>query len=337
MTDAPSQPGSSQPGSSQAAAVYVGIDVAKETLDLARSDTRELLSVANDQKGIGRIVQTLQQASSAGIVLEATGGLEQPLLDALLDAGLPVARVNPGRVRHFAKALGILAKTDKIDARVLAEFARLASPRLAEKRSANQVELEALLTCRRQLIRVRTEQTNRRLCTRSKAALKAIDAVLKVLEKQVVELDKQIARLIDSDDDFNSIDKLLQTVPGVGPALSATLLAELSELGSTDRKRIGALVGVVPYNHDSGRLNGTRSIGGGRTPVRNVLYMAAVTARRCNPVIKAFAQRLEGAGKKSKVILVACMNKLLAYLNVMVRDNLTWDQLTVVKNLQLSH
>jgi transposase len=240
-------------------------------------------------------------------------------------------------VRHFAKGLGIRAKTDKIDARVLVEFARLASPRLAEKRSEKQVELEALVTCRRQLLLVRTEQTNRRGVTRSKAALKAINAVLKTLEKQIADLDKQIAKLIDSEDDFNSISKLLQSVPGVGPTLSATLLAELSELGSTDRKRIGALVGVVPYNHDSGRLKGTRSIAGGRTPVRGVLYMAAVTARRFNPVIKAFAQRLEGMGKCSKVILVACMNKLSAYLNVMVRDNLTWDQLTVVKNLQLSH
>jgi transposase len=333
MTDAISQTVASQP----VAPVFIGIDVSKDTLDLARSDTGQLLTVANDAAGIGRIVRSLGQASVACIVIEATGGLERPLLDALLDAGLPVARVNPGHVRHLAKGLGILAKTDRIDAGVLVEFARLASPRLAAKRSEKQVELEALVTCRRQLLLVRTEQANRRHATRSKAALKAGDAVLKVLEKQIAALDRQIAKLIDSDDDFHGIDKLLQSVPGVGPTLSATLLAELNELGSTDRKRIGALAGVVPYNHDSGRLKGTRSIRGGRMAVRGVLYMAAVTARRFNPVIKAFAQRLEGMGKCNKVILVACMNKLLAYLNVMVRDNLTWDQLKVVKNLQLSH
>jgi transposase len=332
-----SQPGSSQPGSSQPGAVFIGIDVAKDSLDLARSDSKGLLRLANDQKGIGRIIASLPRPAVACIVIEATGGLEQPLLDALLDAQLPVARVNPGHVRHFAKGLGILAKTDRIDARVLAAFARLASPRLAAKRSAHQVELEALVTCRRQLILVRTEQTNRRGVTRSKAARKAIDAVLKVLEKQVADLDQQIAQLIDSDDDFHSIDKLLQSVPGVGPTLSATLLAELDELGKIDRKRLGALAGVVPYNHDSGRLRGTRSIAGGRTSVRCPLYMATVAAMRFNPVIKAFAQRLKAKGKRSKVVIVACMSKLLAFLNAMRRDNLTWDQLKVVKNFRLSH
>jgi transposase len=243
-----------------------------------------------------------------------------------------VARVNPGCVRHFARGLGILAKTDKIDARVLARFAQLASPRLAVKRSANQCELEALVTCRRQLTQVRTEQTNRRGITSSKPALKAIDAVLKTIEKQIEQLDRQIRKLIDSDDDFNSIDKLLQTVPGVGAVLSSTLLAELHELGSTDRRCISALVGVAPFNHDSGSMKGKRSIRGGRASVRSVLYMATIAAMRFNPVIKVFADRLKKAGKLNKVVIVACMRKLIGLLNAMLRDGLAWDQLSVVRN-----
>jgi transposase len=312
---------------------FVGIDVAKAKLDLARSDAGEILTVNNDSQGISRIVDSLRTIRPDMIVMESTGGLERPLLDALLDADLPVAMVNPRNVRHFAIGIGILAKSDPIDARVLVEFAKLATPRLAEKRSANQVELDALITCRRQLTQLRAIQFNRRGTTTSKAALKTIDAVLNALSKEIGKLDRKIRALVESDDDFNSIDKLLQSVPGVGPVVSATLLAELKELGSTDRRRVNALVGVAPYNHDSGTMKGQRSIYGGRASVRSVLYMATVTAIRCNPVIKAFAQRLEKAGKVAKVQIVACMRKLLGFLNVMVRDNLTWNQLTVVKSL----
>jgi transposase len=240
--------------------VFVGIDVAKDKLDLARSDSPQLLSVSNDPKGIGHLVDLLKGVSPKCIVVEATGGLEGPLVDALLDAHLPAAVVNPGRVRHLAAGLGILAKSDPIDAFVLREFARLAEPRLAQKRSANQAELDALVTCRRQLIRARTEQGNCRLSTRSKSALKSIDSVLKTLDQQVQLLDGKIRQLIDSDDDFKNVDRLLRSVPGVGPVLSATLVAELSELGKTDRRQIGALVGVAPFNHDSGNHRGKRVI-----------------------------------------------------------------------------
>lgn len=317
------------------AAVYVGIDVAKDTLDLARSDSEQLLSFGNDSQGIAGIIDTLRAAAAAVVVVEATGGLERQLLDALLEAALPVAVVNPGRVRHFAKGIGILAKTDAIDARVLMHFARLAAPRLAQKRSAQQAELEALITCRRQLLLIRTEQTNRKLATCSKAALKSIDAVLKTLNKQIDSLDEQIRRLIDSDDQFKDIDRLLQSVPGVGPVLSSTLVAELRELGHTDRQQIGALVGVAPFNRDSGRLHGKRAIRGGRASIRSVLYMSTIAAMRCNPVIRAFAQRLRKAAKPAKVIIVACMRKMLTLLNAMIRDNLTWNQLNVVKTLDL--
>jgi len=315
--------------------LFAGIDVAKDTLDLARSDSGELLTFANDAHGIGRIVALLAAARPARIVVESTGGLERPLLEALLDVDLPVALVNPGRVRHFAIGIGILAKTDAIDASVLMEFARLAEPRLAQKRSENQAELDALITCRRQLTAARTGQANCRLSTRSASAQKSIDAVLKTLDKQIELLDEKIRKLIDSDDDFKHLDRLLRSVPGVGPVLSSTLLGELHELGDSDRRQIGALVGVAPFNHDSGTLRGKRSIRGGRTQVRCVLYMATLAAIRFNPVLRNFAQRLGRTGKASKTIIVACMRKLLTLLNAMVRDNLTWPELRVVKALDL--
>lgn len=310
----------------------VGIDVAKDTLDVARSDTDGVQTVAHDGPAIAKLVQALAAAKPGLIVLEATGGLEQPLLDALLDAGLPVSRVNPGQVRHLAKALGILAKTDAIDAQVLVAFARHAQPRLAEKRSKSRAELDALVTCRRQLTKSRTEQVNRRLTTTSKAAANAIDAVIKALDKQVHRLDGQIRKIIDSDGDLSGMDRLLQTVPGVGPVLSATLLAEVAELGTTDRRQAAALVGVAPFNHDSGPRRGKRSIRGGRSSVRCVLYMATVAAIRCNPVIRSFAARLKAAGKTPKLLITACMRKLLALLNAMLRDRLEWSQLKVVQN-----
>jgi transposase len=312
--------------------VFVGIDVAKDKLDVARSGTSEILTCHNDPAGIRQLLQQLRSHRPALIVIEATGGLEQPALDAMLDAGLPVALVHPGHVRHFAKALGKLAKTDAIDAAVLVQFAQLASPRLAAKRSRNQVELEALITCRRQLVHVRTEQSNRRQQTRSRAAAKSIDAVLKTLQKQIDSLDAQIRKLIDTDDDMGRWDKLLQSVPGVGPTLSATLLAELVELGRLGRRQISALGGVAPFNCDSGRSRGKRAIRGGRASVRSVLYMATVAAIRCNPVIRAFAEHLRQAGKLPKVIIVACMRKLLVILNAMLREGIPWNHLKLVKN-----
>ena len=315
------------------APVYVGIDVARDKLDLARTGGAAVRTFANDPAGIAAVVGLLSSAAPAVIVVESTGGLERPVLDALLDAGLPAALVHPGRVRSFAKGLGVLAKTDRIDARVLEAFARLAAPRLTRQRSANQAELAALVVCRRQLTLARAEQANRRRATVSTAALRSVDAVLATLDKQVESLDKQIRGLLDADDEFKNLDALLRSVPGVGPVLSATLAAELRELGQADRRAIGALVGVAPFNRDSGKLRGRRSIRGGRTAVRCVLYMATLAAMRCNPVVHAFARRLTQAGKANKVVIVACMRKLLALINAMRRDNLTWTQLDVVKKL----
>ena len=317
-----------------AVALFVGIDVAKDKLDLARSDADGIATIANDAAGIRQAVRQLRAAGAAlsVVVVEATGGLERPLLDALLDADLPVALVNPGHVRHFAKGIGRLAKTDAIDAKVLVEFARLAAPRLAQKRSKNRAELEALVTCRRQLLLVRTEQTNRRGVTASKPAIRSIDAVLKTVDRQVLELERQIATLIGSDDEFGHVDKLLRSVPGVGPVLSSTLLAELMELGAIGRRQVSALVGVAPFNCDSGRFKGKRRIRGGRASVRSVLYMATLAAMRFNPVIRRFAERLRRTAKLEMVIVVACMRKLLSIINAMVREGITWDQLKLVKN-----
>jgi transposase len=317
------------------AGLYVGIDVSKDKLDLARSDRDGVESYANDAAGVAAVVGALAEAGPAPamVVVEATGGLERALLEALLDAGLPAALVHPGRVRYFARALGVLAKTDRIDGRVLLRFGQLAGPRLAEKRSKNRAELADLVACRRQLAATRAQQLNRRCTTSSKAALRSLDAVLATLGKQVESLDQKIRGLIDADDDFRHLDRLLRGVPGVGPTLSATLAAEPRELGHADRREVGALAGVAPYDRQSGRRDGRRSVRGGRTALRCVLYMATLSAIRCNPVIRAFAGRLRAAGKRSKVVITACMRKLLTLINAMVRDDLRWEQLDVVKKL----
>lgn len=316
--------------------LYVGIDVAKVSLDLARSDhPKDVRRFDNDTAGIAAIVQQMTQAQPRPtvIVIESTGGLERPLLAALLDAGLPAALVHPGRVRDLAKALGILAKTDRIDARVLVLFGQKAEPRLTERLSATRCELAELVNCRRQLGVTLVQQSNRRRSTCSASAGRSIDAVIKTLEKQLERLDRQIRQLLDADDDFRDLDRILRSVPGVGPVLAATLVAELPELGKLDRQPVCAVVGVAPFADDSGTVVGQRRIRGGRSHVRNVLYMAALTAMRCNPLIKDFAARLTAKGKRKKVVIVAAMRKLLSLLNVMARDRISWQQLNVVKKL----
>ena len=313
-------------------ALIIGIDIAKDKLDWARSDDDAVATCANEPTAIATLVERFAADKPALIVVEATGGYERPLVAALLEAELPVTLANPRHVRHLAKGLGLLAKTDALDARVLVAYGRHAQPRLAEKREKNRIELEALVTCRRQLLAASTEQRHRRQVTTSKKAQKALDAVLKTLERQIESLDEQIRKLIESDDDLGRKDQLIRSVPGAGPVLSATLLASLCELGQIGRGPISALVGTAPYNRDSGAFKGQRAIRGGRASVRSVLYMAALAAIRCNPVIRAFAQRLRHAGKASKVVIVACMRKLTTILNAMLRDDLEWSQLNLVKN-----
>jgi transposase len=315
-------------------AVYVGIDVSKGKLDLARCGSDDVETFPNDGAGVGRVVRLLAPLAPAVVVVESTGGLERPLVEALLDADVPVALVHPGRVRYFAKGLGVLAKSDRIDARVLRRFGELAAPRLLERRSKAAAELRDLVACRRQLCQTRAQQYNRRSATASGAALRSIDAVVAALDKQVESLDRQIRDLLDADDDFKHLDGLLRSAPGVGPALSAAIAADLGELGRADRRRVCALAGVAPFDDDSGAVRGRRSVRGGRAALRCVLYMGALAAMRFNPVIASFARRLRAAGKPGKVVVVACMRKLLSLLNAMIRDDLRWDQLDVVKRLK---
>jgi transposase len=264
--------------------------------------------------------------------LEATGGLERRIAGELIDAGHPVAIVNPRQVRDFARGTGKLAKTDRIDALVLARFAQQVQPRIAEKSSEKQVELAGLIIRRRQLQSSAVAESNRRETAGTSEARKSIEKHLNWLRKEVVRIDAAIARLIASDETWRGQVERLKSVPGVGPTTSATLVAELPELGRLNRREISALVGLAPYNHDSGKLRGKRSIWGGRLSVRSALYMAALTARRCNPIIRAFADRLKQAGKPFKVILTACMRKLLVILNSILRDNTEWNPNHSLKN-----
>ena len=310
----------------------LGIDVCKRRLDLAYSDGGPTPAPLDyDEPGLHALLELLARRPASLVVVESTGGIEGPLVDRLLDAAIPVSRVDPGRVRHFARADAQLAKTDAIDARVLALFGQRMAPRLLERRSQQRDELDALVTCRRQLLLVKTEQSNRRRNVTSKPALKAINAVLATIERQVESLDKQIRKLIEADDDLGDDDRLLRSVPGVGPGLSAVLLASFAELGSLHKRQAAALAGVAPFDNSSGDNQRRRHVRGGRLDVRNVLYMAAYAATKFNPVIKAFYERLTGKGKTFKVAVTACMRKLLGYLNVMLKDRLTWDQLAVAK------
>lgn len=304
--------------------VYLGIDVAKATLDLCFLPANQAHSLTNDEPGLQHLRQLLPEPADCRIVLEATGGYERPLVANLLDAGYHVSVINPRRARDFAKALGLAAKTDRIDARVLALFAQRVQPSSQEKTPEKQAEIQQLVARRRQLIDLRTQECNRLEITAAKAARKSIQAVLKMLERQIRDIEQAIEALIASDDDWRQKAQLLESVPGLGGVTASTLVADVPELGKLNRQQVSALVGLAPYNNDSGPRKGKRSIRGGRKPVRTVLYMAALTAKRCNPIIKAFAARLAQQGKPFKVVLTACMRKLLVILNTIVKSGQTW-------------
>jgi transposase len=303
---------------------YLGIDICKEKLDLGIDGQEGVSTFTNDAAGIAQVIEAMRRLRPQLIVVEATGGCERALLDAALEAGLPMARVQPGRVRHFAKAQGLLAKSDGIDARLLAFYARCLQPAVSQKRSKNQAELSALLVLRRQLIDVRTVHTNQMQQAETSFARQTLAQLARQVHDRVKKVDKKIERLIDSDDDLAGRRDLLLSVPGVGKTTAATLAAQLPELGKIDHCQISALVGVAPYNRDSGKWSGKRSIFAGRAAVRSVLYMATITAIRCNPVIGRFAKRLQEAGKLPKVVITACMRKLLTILNAMARDGQKW-------------
>lgn len=304
--------------------LFVGIDVSKEKLDVGVMPGGELHDFGNDAAGIGQLVALLEQLRPTAVIIEATGGYERRALFAMQDAGLPVTLVNPRQVRDFAKGIGQLAKTDALDAAVLAEFARLVAPAPTEKTSEKQRELQALTVRRRQLIGLLVAEQNRSQQTTDKFIQRTLRQTTKFITRQIAAVEDRIAKLLESDDQWKAKLEILLSVPGVGQATSATLLAELPELGKLNRQQIAALAGVAPFPRDSGKTRGPRSIWGGRRSMRCVLYMAALTARRCNPVIRKFAARLHAAGKSFKLIQVACIRKLLVILNSMVKTNTSW-------------
>jgi transposase len=302
----------------------LGVDVSKASLDCHLLPTAESFSVANTEGGRAQLLARLADKPQARVVLEATGAYERPLVADLAAAGVPVAVVNARCVRDFAKALGVLAKTDRLDAAVIARFGQQVNPPPTVVASAKHGELQQLVARRRQLLELQTIETNHREHVSAKAARQSIAKVLDLLKGQIAALEKAIAKLLASDDEWRGKSDLLQSVPGVGPVTAATLIADLPELGRLNRQEIAALVGLAPFNHDSGAFRGTRSIRGGRMAVRNVLYMAAVAALRHNAALKAVYVHLKAAGKASKVALTACMRKLLVALNSMVKTHTPW-------------
>jgi transposase len=303
---------------------FIGIDVSKQQLEVAMHESDFKFRCRNKISCFGQLIAELMVLRPALVVLEATGGLEIPVVNALHGAGLPVVVVNPRQVRDFAKALGQLAKTDRLDARVLAHFASAVKPPLRPIKTKEERDLDALTRRRGQLIEMLTDEKNRRGSAASDSVRDQIKEHLDWLEESIAELDEQLKALLKTSACWQAKDKILQSVPGIGPVTSFSMVADLPELGKLDRQKISKLVGVAPLNRDSGQLRGSRHIYGGRAQLRRVLYMAALTAARHNPVIKAFYQRLRANHKPFKVAITACMRKLLSIINVMVRDSTPW-------------
>lgn len=303
---------------------YVGIDVAKAHLDLAIGPKGQPWRVTNDAEGISQVVTKLRPLDPALVVLEATGGLQLPLVASLAAADLPVVVVNPRQVRDFAKATGQLAKTDHLDAQVLAYFGQAVRPTPRPLPDAQSLELSALLARRLQLVEMLVAEKNR-LGTVGQPVRYRIQAHIQWLEQELGDSDTRLGKTIRESSVWREKDDLLQSVPGIGPVVSTTLLADLPQLGALTRQQISNLVGVAPLNRDSGTFRGKRAIWGGRSRVRATLYMAALVATRYNPVIRAFYQRLCGVGKPKKVALIACMHKLLIILNALLKHNRAWD------------
>ena len=302
----------------------VGIDVSKDALDIFIDSSTEEFQVKNQADNIAALVERLQSSAPDYIIVEASGGFEAALMTALATAGLPVCRVSPQRVRSFARALGELAKTDRLDARLLARYGRDCRPPLSRLSDAETAELEALLQRRRQLIEMQVAEHNR-LETAPRVVAKQLREHLRWLEKRIADSDKELRRRLEGTPVWREQDELVRTVPGVGPVMSLTLLGSLPELGRLTRKQIAALVGVAPFARDSGKRRGRRHTAGGRRAVRTVLYMATLSAVRFNPVLKQFYERLKASGKVSKVAVIASARKLLTILNAMVRDKAKWD------------
>lgn len=298
---------------------YFGIDVSKDRLDVAVLGEERGWQVDNTQKGIAKLVQQMQEVCPELIVVEATGGYQRAVVEALFLAGLPVAVVNPARVRQFARACGLLAKTDKLDAQVLAVFGQRVQPKPYAGKSEAEKQLSALLVRRKQVEEMLKAEQNR-LRTVSLSLRGSVERSIAFLKEEKKILDEQIQQFLAEQEAWQEQMEILKSTPGVGMVTTATLLAELPELGKMDRKKIAALVGVAPMNYDSGRKRGYRKTKGGRTSVRSVLYMSTLVATRYNPLIRTQYQQLLKRGKLKKVALTACMRKFLTILNAMMRD-----------------
>ncbi|RMH40633.1 MAG: IS110 family transposase [Gammaproteobacteria bacterium] len=309
---------------SQASALYVGIDVSKKVLDVVIGPEGEAWSVSYNPLGLQELVRRLRAVRPALIVVEATGGYERRLLEVLCLARLPVARVNPRRVRAFARATGLLAKTDRLDARVLARFGEAVKPRPYTLPDEQQQYLKDLVRRRQQLLEMRTAEINR-LDTAPTRIQGQIQEHIRWLEEQIKQVDQGIDDLIGQVPEWNERVNILKSVPGVGKVTAATLAAELPELGQADRREIAALVGVAPMSNESGQRRGKRRIRGGRPAVRSVLFMATLAAIRSNPVLRRRYRRLLERGKEKKVALAACMRYLLVVLNAMIRHHQPWN------------
>lgn len=307
-----------------ATGLYLGIDVSKGTLEVAFGSDGQVVQVGNDDNGIAELVGRIREAVPDLVVLEATGGYEWLVAAALAGQGIAVAVVNPRQVRDFAKATGVLAKTDRIDARVLARFAEAIRPEPRPLPSPEAKQLEELLSRRRQIVDMLTMEKNRLAIATSQPMQRGIKKHIAWLEEALRRADDDIDKAVRASPLWREQENLLRSVPGIGPVSARTLLAELPELGSLNRKQIAALVGVAPLNRDSGTMQGTRSCWGGRASIRQVLYMAALTAVRRNPVIRRTYAGLRARGKKPKVAMVACMRKLLTILTAMLRDRRHW-------------
>lgn len=302
--------------------VCFGIDISKDSLDVAIHGVKNLMHVGNDPDGIQKVVRLALKRNAGLICFEATGGYEMPLYVALSEAGLPGVPVNPRRIRDFARSMGKLAKTDTIDARMIADFA-FADTNLEPKPLSDTLALKEIVTRRNQVIEMITMETNR-LRGAGKDLRGDIEAHIDWLRKDLEDIDRSLRKSIEEDPVCREKDSFLRSTPGVGPVVSTTLIAQLPELGSLNRRQIAALAGVAPLNRDSGMYRGKRIVWGGRARVRAALYMATLVATRSNPVIKSFYRRLLAAGKAKKVALTACMRKLLTILNAMIKHHTSW-------------
>jgi transposase len=303
--------------------IFIGIDISKTQMDVAIWDSEEAWEIQNDAEGWQELVEKAKELKPILIVVEASGGIEQPIVAELYLEKLPVAIVNPTRVRNFARSTGQLAKTDKLDARLIAHFAQAVRPQVRPLRTAEQNHLNALVTRRRQVVQILTAEKNRRTTTYSTLRTRLWQHI-DWLEAEVKALDEEIEQYIQECPSWRKNAALLRSVPGVGPVTASTLLAELPELGTRNRQQIAALVGVAPLNKDSGKMRGKRRVFGGRAPVRRALYMATLVATQANPVIRTFYEHLLAQGKEKKVALTACMRKLLVILNSMIRNQQPW-------------